>query len=128
MSNDINHLDTKDEGLKGIFGDRFSDATAENPEKKSVNAPKANTTQKGAEKPKTKAVPATQWEPVPERSFPQKLVACAKKALVYAGLCLLFFYWQQSGQMEPSAAVPCMMFCTAMVGCTYGKVFAKECY
>ena len=41
----------------------------------------------------------------------ERLKSCGKNALIYGILCLLVFYWQQTGQMMPSAAVPCMMAC-----------------
>jgi hypothetical protein len=130
MHNDINELDVNDIGLKQIMGDRFHDETTEKPTAVKVTPNTSNTTRtaKAAQKPNSR--PTNDKERQPERyelSFTQKLMACAKTAGVYAALSLLFFYWQQSGQMEPSAAVPSMCACTAMVGYTYGKVFAKEC-
>lgn len=53
------------------------------------------------------------WEPV--KTSPtqlERLKRCGKSALIFGGLCLLVFYWQQTGQMLPSAAVPCMMACS----------------
>ena len=126
MPNDINELDVNDIGLKQVMGSRFQDETAENPEKKCVSTPSAKAAQKPTQKPKKATVRDAQWEPVPEYSFTQKLMICGKKAAVYTALCLLFFYWQQNGQMEASAAMPCMMACTAMIGCTYGRIFVKE--
>lgn len=126
MPNDINELDVNDIGLKQVMGSRFQDETAENFDNEYSDAPSVKAAQKPTQKPRRDAVKYAQDFPVAEPSFPQKLLACGKKAAVYAGLCLLVFYWQQTGQMEPSAAVPCMMACTTMVGVTYGRVFAKE--
>lgn len=53
------------------------------------------------------------WEPV--KTSPTqlgRLMSCGKNALLFGSLCLLVFYWQQTGQMMPSAAVPCMMACS----------------
>ena len=44
--------------------------------------------------------------------FFEKLRECGKWSLIFGGLCLVVFYWQQTGQMMPSAAVPSMMACT----------------
>lgn len=53
------------------------------------------------------------WEPVKEKPGQmERLKSCGKNALLFGGLCLLVFYWQQTGQMLPSAAVPCMMACS----------------
>lgn len=126
MPNDINNLDVNDIGLKQVMGSRFQDETTENFDNAYSDAPVASGAQKSTQKPKKAIAKDAQWEPVPQYSFTQKLMTCGKKAAVYAGLCLLISYWQSTGQMEPSAAMPCMMACTAMIGCTYGRVFAKE--
>lgn len=104
--NDINNLDPNDEGLRAVMGDKFQDLSgSQKPEaKKPVQA-----TDK---KPCRKALDAS-WEPV--KTSPtqlERLKSCGKNALIYGSLCLLVFYWQQTGQMLPSAAVPCMMACS----------------
>lgn len=129
MSNDINGLDVHDEGLKGIFGDRFHDETENaqhNPTademKKNYNvAPKAEkTAQRAASKPRN-----AEWEPVPhEPTQMERLKACAKEAMIYGGLSALLFYFQQSGQMLPSAAMPCIIACALLMGFGIGKNFA----
>lgn len=126
MPNDINELDVNDIGLKMVMGDRFQDDTQSASEAKEecfTRGPEMNIRWSEPKKPKAKDA---QWEPVPQYSFTQKLMTCGKKAAVYAGLCLLISYWQSTGQMEASAAMPCMMACTALIGVTYGRVFAKE--
>lgn len=65
------------------------------------------------EEPKEEKTMDTSWEPV--KTSPtqfERLKSCGKNALIYGALCLLVFYWQQTGQMLPSAAVPCMMACS----------------
>ena len=42
-------------------------------------------------------------------------------AAVFVGLSLLFLYWQRSGQMQPSAAMPSVYVCAAMVGFHLGR-------
>ena len=126
MPDDINNLDSKDEGLKAIFGDRFHDETetahavkitrkAENPAK-NVKAP--------AIKPKDSR--DANWQPEkPEPNWYDRLKACAKVSLLFGSLCILFFYWQQTGQMQPSAALPCMLSCSALLGLGIGKHTVK---
>lgn len=123
-------FEREDMELETVMGGKFLDLTKENTEKP-VEKAAAKPVAKKQSAP-VKNVPAKEkpvkapCEPVAERSFTQKLMECGKKAAVYTGLCLLIAYWQYTGQMEPSAAMPSMMVCTAMIGCTYGKVFAKE--
>ena len=63
-----------------------------------------------------------QWEPAkPDPNWLDKLKECAKWAIGFGGLSLLLFYWQQTGQMEASAAVPSMCVCTALAGWGVGK-------
>ena len=118
MIDDINNLDTKDEGLKAIFGDRFHDETVAVSKKETTNAAKA-------EKPVQKAILKPrddEWEPAPhDRTQMEKLKACAKEALIFGGLSLLFFYFQQSGQMAISASMPCICACCILMGLGVGK-------
>lgn len=83
----------------------------------SQNAEKKKT----AKKPKDEAVNA-KFEPVKsDHGWMDRLKACAKWVAVFGGLCILFCYWQQSGQMQPSAAVPSMCVCTLMAGVGIGR-------
>ena len=107
MSDDINNLDPNDEGLKQIFGDRFHDATKE------ATAPVQKTTHKPVD---------AQWEPAkPDPNWLDNLKACVKHVAIFGGLSILFFYWQQTGQMDASAAVPSMCACTALAGLGVGR-------
>ena len=120
MSNDINHLDTEDLGLKAIFGDRFQDETCE---KKTAEAPQAKTT---AAKPAVKAQSRkekavdVQWEPTKVITTTDKLIACAKWAGLFGGLNGLLFYWQQAGLLASEAAVPSMVVCALLAGLSIG--------
>lgn len=126
MSNDVNNLDINDEGLKAIFGDRFHDETTEKTE-----AAKTTTKQNPAKAVKAPAIePKTEpasykdakWNPVkPDPNWLDKLKACAKWTALFGGLCVLLFYWQQTGQMEASAAVPSMCACCGLAGLSIGK-------
>ena len=121
MPNDINDLDVTDAGLKGIFGDRFHDETAPamaRPKKISTAPCKeSNVAQKPTEKPME-----AQWEPVrPEPNWMDKLKESAKSVLLFGGLTILVFYWQQAGLMASSIAVPTMCAFTALAGWGVGK-------
>lgn len=105
MENDINNLDPNDEGLKQIFGDRFHDATQAKPAQKIPLKPRD-----------------ADWEPVPHKPTQmEKLKSCAKSALLFGGLSLLFFYWQQTGQMEITASTPCICACCVLAGLGVGR-------
>jgi hypothetical protein len=118
MPNDINGLDVNDDGLKGIFGDRFHDETVAVSKKETTTTPKV---EKPAQKAAHKPVDA-QWEPVKPAPYQMdKLKACAKSALLYGGLSLMFFYFQQSGQMAMTASMPCICACCVMAGWGVGK-------
>ena len=66
-----------------------------------------------------------QWEPAkPAHNQFERLKAAAKSAILYAGLSLLFFYFQQSGQMAMTASMPCIVTCVALAGFGVGKSFA----
>ena len=123
MPNDINELDVQDVGLKMVMGSRFEDETVEAPKKKTVEMPTAKPVQKFKKEVSRDA----QWEPAPaEPSFTQNLMSCAKKAWIYAVMSWVFFYWEQAGMMDASAARICMFGCAVLLGCTYGRVFMKE--
>ena len=63
-----------------------------------------------------------QWNPgKPDPNGLDKLKACAKWVCLFGGLCVLLFYWQQTGQMESSAAVPSMCVCCGLAGLGVGK-------
>ena len=111
MENDINNLDPNDEGLKRIFGERFHDATQK--ETPPQHAPVQRIVRNPVD---------AQWEPAkPAPDMMDKLKGCVKNLFIFGSLSLLFFYWQQTGQMEPSAAVPSMCACTALAGLGVGK-------
>ena len=123
MPNDINELDVNDIGLKGIFGKRFEDETEIKPEvNEAVDAYYESTSPKKTTKSASKV-----WSPFEaEPSFTQKLLDTAKRTGLFGALYLLFFYWQCTGQMQPSAAVPAMCVCAAMVGWSIGKNARKR--
>lgn len=130
MPDDINNLDTKDIGLKGIFGDRFEDMTAQATEKPKTTSKPSNTTQteKAAQKPAQKpekaneAAKDAQWEPVkPALDFIGKLKQTAKDVCLYAVLSLILFWWQQTGRLEETTAWYSLLVCVGMVFFSIGK-------
>lgn len=118
--NDINHLDPNDEGLKAVMGSRFQDATIEpEPVKSAAPAPAKKVTH-------TATTEDTYWEPIKTApNFMDKLAACAKWSLIFGALCSLFFYWQLTGHMEDTAAVPSMLACALLLGWNVGKAATK---
>lgn len=118
MSNyeEVNNLDPDDIGLKEIMGNRFQDATK--PMVEPFPTESTNTTQpkKKAQKPMD-----TQWEPVKQRNWMDDLKECMKSSLIFGGLNMLIWYWQISGLMDESIALPCMLACAALFGIGLGK-------
>ena len=91
------------------------------------NQPTANTTKPAKEarshgrEADMEAVDAS-WFPIkPAPDFMDKLKATVLWVAGFGALCMLFFYWQQTGQMASSAAVPSMCVCTALAGFGIGK-------
>lgn len=131
MPNDINELDVTDYGLKQIFGERYTDASAESgaEQSKKEETTYASVPQKseqsGAHK-RTKSCEDAQWEPVKEFTWLDGLRASAKSAITFGGLNLLIFYWEYIGLMDESIAIPCMWVCVALAGFGVGKNFAKR--
>jgi hypothetical protein len=63
-----------------------------------------------------------EWEPVPhEHTQMEKIKECAKSALLFGGLSLMFFGFQMSGQMTATAAMPCICACCILMGLGVGK-------
>lgn len=126
MPEDINGLDVTDAGLKGIFGDRFTDETESEPQKviskkETTNtANREKTSQTEPHKP-THNYNGKSWEPVKEPNWMDNLKGCAKWVAGFGGLSFLLFYWEQAGLMAESIAIPCMCICTALAGWGVGK-------
>lgn len=132
MLNDINGLDEQDLGLKGIFGDRFHDESAESgaqqikKQKTTYTSAPTKAEQKGAHK-RTEECKDAEWEPAPHEPTQMEILkASAKSVLLFGGLNLLIFYWQQAGLMASSIAVPCMCICAALAGLGVGKNAARR--
>ena len=110
-----------DEELCGLV--KFTDATV-NPtqpvkaEKNPDNKEHAKE-KKTAQKPTGKPMDA-EYEPV-KTWYDEKTVNMVKWVVVFMALEYLIFYWQQTGQMQSSAAVPSMIVCALLAGINVGK-------
>lgn len=113
--------DLFDDELCGLV--KFTDATttAKKPvktEKKSANkepTKEKKTAQKSTDKPMD-----AEYEPV-KTWYDEKAVNMVKWVVVFMGLEYLFFYWQQTGQMQPTVAMPSMIVCALLAGVSVGK-------
>ena len=110
-----------DEELCGMV--KFTDATVRptQPTKAEKKQPAKELTKekKTTQKPADKPVDA-EYEPV-KTWYDEKTVNMVKWVLVFVGLEYLFFYWQQTGQMQSTAAVPSMIVCALLAGISVGK-------
>lgn len=114
--------DLFDEELQNL-GVKFTDETA--PAQMPVMDPKPRP--KVSEKPRAQMV-AAEATSVPKYapSFFDRLKGCAKWALTFGCLTMVFFYWQEAGLMDPIAAVPSMCACTGLAGFGVGKHALKK--
>ena len=110
-----------DDELCGLV--KFTDATVKptqtvEAEKKTSNKEPVKE-KKIAQKTTSKPMDA-EYEPV-KTWYGEKTVNMVKWVVVFMGLEYLFFYWQQTGQMEESAAMPSMIVCALLAGVSVGK-------
>ena len=61
-----------------------------------------------------------EYEPV-KTWYDEKAVNLVKWVLFFISLEYLFFYWQQTGKMDESAAMPSMIVCALLAGISVGK-------
>lgn len=110
-----------DEELCGLV--KFTDVTVNHThpvkaEKKTDNKEPVNE-KKTAQRADDKPVDA-EYEPV-KTWYDEKAVNMVKWVVLFMGLEYLFFYWQQTGQMQESAAMPSMIVCALLAGVSVGK-------
>ena len=113
--------DLFDAELRGMV--KFMDATTTaqkhvKTEKKSANKEPVKE-KKTAQKTTSKPMDA-EYEPV-KTWYDEKTVNIVKWVAVFMGLEYLFFYWQQTGQMQSTAAMPSMIVCALLAGISVGK-------
>ena len=110
-----------DDELCGLVKFTDATATAQKPvetAKKSVNKEPVKE-KKTAQKPTDKPMDA-ECEPV-KTWYDEKAVNMVKWVVLFMGMEYLFFYWQQTGQMAESAAMPSMIVCALLAGISVGK-------
>ena len=61
-----------------------------------------------------------EYEPV-KTWYDEKIANLVKWTSIFIGIEYLFFYWQQTGQMQESAAMPSMIVCAMLAGISVGK-------
>ena len=110
-----------DDELCGMV--KFTDATVK-PQKTVESGEKQENKlhgkeKKTAQKPTENPVDA-EYEPV-KTLYDEKAVNLVKWVLIFIGLEYLFFYWQQTGKMAESAAMPSMLVCALLAGISVGK-------
>lgn len=110
-----------DDALCGMV--KFTDATT-TPQKHSESEKNSESKLHGKEKKmshkQTSEPVDAEYEPV-KTWYDEKAVNCVKWFLIFAGMEYLFFYWQQTGQMQESAAMPSMIVCALLAGISVGK-------
>lgn len=110
-----------DDALCGMV--KFTDATTTS-KKPSESEKKSESKLQGEEK-KTACKPTiepvdAEYKPV-KKWYDEKSVNLVKWVLLFICLEYLFFYWQQTGQMQESAAMPSMLVCAMLAGISVGK-------
>lgn len=128
MHKNIDKFDPEDIELKKIMGEHFIDETTEKPKAAKIT-PKAEAPAKAVKAPAVEPDEPTdaQWKPVkPALDFFDRLKGCATWAVCCGGLSMLLFYWQQTGQMMPSAAVPSLYVCAFLFGWGICKNAARK--
>lgn len=102
---------------------KFTDETVNAPQpvkaEKKTASKKPVKEKKTAQKPTEKPVDA-EYAPV-KTWYDEKTVNLVKWFSIFILLEYLFFYWQQSGQMQESAAMPSMIVCALLAGVSVGK-------
>ena len=110
-----------DDELCGLV--KFTDATVKltqpvKADKKAANKEPVKE-KKTAQKPTNKPMDA-EYEPV-KTWCNEKTVNMVKWVVVFIGMEYLFFYWQQTGQMQSTVAMPSMIVCALLAGISVGK-------
>lgn len=110
-----------DDELCGLV--KFTDATVkptqpDKADKKAANKEPVKE-KKTAQKPTDKPMDA-EYEPV-KTWYDEKTVNMVKRVVLFIGLEYLLFYWQQTGQMQYTAAMPSMIVCALLAGISVGK-------
>lgn len=110
-----------DEELCGMV--KFTDATVKPTQ--TVKADKKTANKEHVKEKKTAQNPAdkpmdAEYEQV-KTWYDEKTVNMVKWVVVFIGMEYLFFYWQQTGQMQSTASMPSMIVCAFLAGISVGK-------
>ena len=110
-----------DDALCGMV--KFTDATPA--VQKPVETAKKPASKEHVKEKKTEQKPTSkpmdaEYEPV-KTWYDEKTVNLVKWVVLFIGLEYLVFYWQQTGQMRESAAMPSMLVCALLAGISVGK-------
>lgn len=110
-----------DDALRGMV--KFTDATTATqkpvePEKKVES--KLHGKERKMDHKETSEPEDAEYEPV-KTWYDEKAVNLVKWVLFFICLEYLLFYWQQTGQMQESAAMPSMLVCALLAGISVGK-------
>ena len=110
-----------DDELCGMV--KFTDATVK-PQKTVESKKKSESKLHGEEKKtaqkQTSEPVDAEYEPV-KTWYDEKIVNLVKWTSIFIGLEYLIFYWQQTGKMDKSAAMPSMLVCALLAGLSVGK-------
>ena len=119
--NDVNNLDPNDEGLKAVMGSKFQDVSGIQKPVAKKSAPAA----KSGKTPCRKAVDAS-WAPVKVAPTEiERIMDCAKQAVLYGSVSALLFWWQQAGWLASEAAVPSFIVIALLAGLKIGGRMAR---
>lgn len=113
--------DLFDDELCGMV--KFTDATTRpsQPVKSDKNQDnKERVKEKKTAQKQTREPMDAEYEPV-KTWHDDKTVNMVKWVFIFIALEYLFFYWQQTGQMESSASMPSMIVCALLAGVSVGK-------
>ena len=119
----MSEFEREDAELAAMMGDKFIDETVPLAE-----TPGISKECKDIPKPKKAAEKSTdaQWQPTKQRNWMDDLKDCTKSTLIFGGLNVLIWYWQISGLMDESVALPSMLVCAVLAGVGIGKVMRGE--
>ena len=115
----MSDFEREDMELQAIMGDKFQDMS----EAKQVSTQPKKAAEKPTQKPTEEKPVDAEWHPVKSRN---NLKDCAKSTLIFGGLACLLWYWEISGLMDMSVALPSMLACAGLAGMGIGKAFGGK--
>ena len=127
----MSEYEREDAELAAMMGDKFIDATEPITETKAEEPCKKTREKKGpvthhADVVEDLKARDAQWMPTKQRTFMDDLYDCTKTTLLFGGLNVLIWYWQEAGLMDESIALPSMIACAVLAGLGIGKVMGRK--